>query len=190
MPHPLGPVLSRIGDSEPALGQLSGLFIHNHPFKCDAQRRPIWGALSLVVRARPHRASSRHSLINSTLIHPTRSMVYRVRLGMGARLHTQVSPLNRECPAGCMLPHACSCWSRWFPNLCLTESGGSTPQRPRRLPRRGAKPAANQGLQRPVGRPQCQAKMGKGLVRACSVGLPLAPAHTRRLCAHCGHITL
>ena len=26
-------------DSEPALGQLSGLFIHNHPFKCDAQRR-------------------------------------------------------------------------------------------------------------------------------------------------------
>ena len=33
-------------------------------------------------------------------------------------------------------------------------------------------------------------KMGKGLVRACSVGLPLAPAHTRRLCAHCGHITL
>ena len=71
--------------------------------------------------------------------------------GMGARLHTQVSPLNRECPAGCMLLHACSCWSRWFPNLCLTESGGSTPQRPRRLPRRGAKPAANQGLQRPVG---------------------------------------
>ena len=27
-------------DSEPAPGRLSGLFIHNHPFKCDAQRRP------------------------------------------------------------------------------------------------------------------------------------------------------
>ena len=76
---------------------------------------------------------------------------YARETGMGARLHTQVSPLNRECPAGCMLLHACSCWSRWFPNLCLTESGGSTPQRPRRLPRRGAKPAANLGLQRPVG---------------------------------------
>ena len=31
VPHPPGPVLSRIGDSEPALGRLSGLFIHNHP---------------------------------------------------------------------------------------------------------------------------------------------------------------
>jgi hypothetical protein len=31
VPHPPGPVLSRIGDSEPALGLLSGLFIHNHP---------------------------------------------------------------------------------------------------------------------------------------------------------------
>ena len=31
VPHPPGPVLSRIGDSEPALGLLSGLFIRNHP---------------------------------------------------------------------------------------------------------------------------------------------------------------
>ena len=30
-PTLLRPVLSRIGDSEPALGRLSGLFIHNHP---------------------------------------------------------------------------------------------------------------------------------------------------------------
>ena len=64
---------------------------------------------------------------------------------MGERLHTHVSPLNREYPAGCMLLHACSCWSRWFPNLCLTESGGSALRRPRRLRRRGAEPVANQG---------------------------------------------
>ena len=34
-----GPVLSLEWDSEPTLGQLSGLFILNHPIKCDAQRR-------------------------------------------------------------------------------------------------------------------------------------------------------
>ena len=38
VPHPPGPVLSIIGDSEPALGRLSGLFTYNHPFKCDAYR--------------------------------------------------------------------------------------------------------------------------------------------------------
>jgi hypothetical protein len=31
--------VSREWDSEPTLGQLSGLFILNHPIKCDAQRR-------------------------------------------------------------------------------------------------------------------------------------------------------
>jgi hypothetical protein len=45
-----GPVAA--GDSEPAPGRLSGLLIHNHPFKCDAQRkRPGFAAdrLELVI---------------------------------------------------------------------------------------------------------------------------------------------
>ena len=28
-------------DSEPALGQLSGLFIHNHPFKCECTEKTV-----------------------------------------------------------------------------------------------------------------------------------------------------
>ena len=32
---------SRTKADEPALGRLSGLLIHKHPFKCDAQRRRL-----------------------------------------------------------------------------------------------------------------------------------------------------
>jgi hypothetical protein len=47
-PHPPGPILSRIGDSEQALGLLSGLFIHNHPSSACSR-----GCLFITIPARP-----------------------------------------------------------------------------------------------------------------------------------------
>ena len=83
MPYPPGPVLSRIGDSEPALGRLSGLFTFKTiPSRCELisrnfDERDRACAPARETRTRPDR-DRQPSIVTTTVARPVRTPEWSV----------------------------------------------------------------------------------------------------------------